>query len=131
MAGQWFYSRDFINEAIKRQSLLEGILADDALRQSKNIFIGFIAIVGKVGTIKGNLDIEQTYQLIDLYTQECEHCITVEQVNELRYNAIIDFTRCVAKLKHPDAYSNEVYSALQFIKSTPITLSVSPMFWST
>lgn len=95
----------------------EGKLADDALRQSKNIFIGFIALVGKVGAIKGNLDIEQTYQLIDLYTQECERCISVNQVNELRYNAIMDFTQRVADQKHPEAYSNEVYSALQFIKT--------------
>ncbi len=95
----------------------EGKLADDALRQSKNIFIGFIALVGKVGAIKGNLDIEQTYQLIDLYTQECERCISVNQVNELRYNAIIDFAQRVADQKHPEAYSNEVYSALQFIKT--------------
>ena len=86
----------------------EGKLADDALRQSKNIFIGFIALVGKVGAIKGNLDIEQTYQLIDLYTQECERCISVNQVNELRYNAIIDFAQRVADQKHPEAYSNEV-----------------------
>lgn len=95
----------------------EGKLADDALRQSKNIFIGFIALVGKVGAIKGNLDIEQTYQLIDLYTQECERCISVNQVNELRYNAIIDFAQRVADQKHPEAYSNEVYSGLQFIKT--------------
>lgn len=95
----------------------EGKLADDALRQSKNIFIGFIALVGKVGAIKGNLDIEQTYQLIDLYTQECERCISVNLVNELRYNAIIDFAQRVADQKHPEAYSNEVYSALQFIKT--------------
>ena len=83
----------------------EGKLADDALRQSKNIFIGFIALVGKAGAIKGNLDIEQTYQLIDLYTQECERCISVNQVNELRYNAIIDFAQRVADQKHPEAYS--------------------------
>lgn len=107
----------FFDSVLKLQSIPEGKLADDALRQSKNIFIGFIALVGKVGAIKGNLDIEQTYQLIDLYTQECERCYSVNQVNELRYNAIMDFTRRVAELKHPDAYSNEVYSALQFIKT--------------
>ena len=107
----------FFDSVIKLQSIPEGKLADDALRQSKDIFIGFIALIGKVGAIKGNLDIEQAYQLIDLYTQECERCISVNQVNELRYNAIMDFTRRVAQLKHPDAYSNEVYSALQFIKS--------------
>lgn len=107
----------FFDAVLKSQPFPEGKLADDALRQSKNIFIGFIALVGKAGAIKGNLDIEQTYQLIDLYTQECEHCISVNQVNELRYNAIMDFTRRVAEQKHPDAYSNEVYSALQFIKT--------------
>lgn len=107
----------FFDSVLKMQSLPEGKLADDALRQSKNIFIGFIALVGKAGAIKGNLDIEQAYQLIDLYTQECEHCISVNQVNELRYNAIMDFTRRVAELKHPNAYSNEVYAALQFIKT--------------
>lgn len=107
----------FFDSIMKLQSIPEGKLADDALRQSKNIFIGFIALVGKVGAIKGNLDIEQTYQLIDLYTQECEHCISVNQVNELRYNAIMDFTRRVAEHKHPEAYSVEVYAALQFIKT--------------
>lgn len=107
----------FLDETIKIQSFREGKLAEDALRQSKNIFIGFVALVGKVGAIKGNLDIEQTYQLIDLYTQECERCISVNQVNELRYNAIMDFTKRVAEHKHPEAYSNEVYSALQFIKT--------------
>ncbi len=106
----------YFNNVIKTP-ITEGKLADDALRQSKNIFIGFIALVGKVGAIKGNLDIEQAYRLIDLYTQECERCVSVNQVNELRYNAIMDFTRRVAELKHPEAYSNEVYSALQFIKT--------------
>lgn len=116
----------FFDSVLKLQSIPEGKLADDALRQSKNIFIGFVALVGKVGAIKGNLDIEQTYQLIDLYTQECEHCISVNQVNELRYNAIMDFTHRVAELKHPDVYSNEVYAAIQYIKThtnQPITVN--------
>ncbi len=94
----------------------EGKLADDTLRQSKNIFIGLICMVGKVGAIGGNLDIEHSYQLIDLYTQECEKCMSISEVNELRYTAIMDFTRRVAQQKHPDVYSGEVYNALQYIK---------------
>lgn len=74
-------------------------------------------MVGKGGAIRGNLDIEQTYSLIDLYTQECERCTSVSQINQLRYTAILDFTRRVAEQKHPDAYSSEVFRALQFIKS--------------
>lgn len=101
----------------KATPVAEGKLADDTLRQSKNIFIGLICMVGKVGAIRGNLDIEETYQLIDLYTQECERCLSVDQVNRLRYSAIIDFTRRVAEHSHPDVYSDEVERVLQFIRN--------------
>lgn len=107
----------FFDTIARSQPVTEGKLADDTLRQSKNIFIGLICLVGKVGAIRGNLDIEQTYQLIDIYTQECERCSSVNQVNQLRYSAIMDFTHRVAEQKHPAAYSAEVYKALQFIKS--------------
>ncbi len=107
----------FFDRVAKTQTFSEGKLADDMLRQQKNLFIGLIAMVGKDGAIRGDLDIEQTYQLIDLYTQECEKCRTVNEVNVLRYNAIMDFTQRVAELKHPASLSNEVYTALQFIKT--------------
>lgn len=102
---------------VKAGPLYEGKLAEDALRQAKNIFIGFVTMIGKAGAIPGNLDIEQTYQLIDLYIQECERCVSINQVNELRYSAVVDFTRRVAELKHPASYSGEVYKSLQYIKS--------------
>lgn len=107
----------FFDKIARAEPLSEGKLADDNLRQSKNIFIGLISMVGKGGAIRGKLDIEQTYSLIDLYTQECERCTSVSQINQLRYTAILDFTRRVAEQKHPDAYSSEVFRALQFIKS--------------
>ena len=105
-------------DAVSRSApMTEGKVADDTLRQAKNIFIGLICMVGKVGAIRGNLDIEQTYQLIDLYTQECERCTSVSAVDQLRYTAIMDFTQRVAEQKHPEAYSTDVYQALQFIKT--------------
>ena len=105
-------------DAVSRSApMTEGKVADDTLRQSKNIFIGLICMVGKVGAIRGNLDIEQTYRLIDLYTQECERCTSVSAVDQLRYTAIMDFTQRVAEQKHPEAYSTDVYQALQFIKT--------------
>lgn len=107
----------FFDSLARSFPVAEGKLADDTLRQSKNIFIGLICMVGKVGAIRGNLDIEQTYQLIDLYTQECERCTSVTEVNALRYSAILDFTHRVAEHKHPEAYSNDVYKSLQYIKT--------------
>lgn len=107
----------FLKKVASKMSFSEGKLADNALRQRKNIFIGFISMVGKSGAIKGNLDVEQTYNLIDLYTQECERCQSIDEITTLQYNAILDFTRRVAELKHPDSVSRDVYMALQFIKS--------------
>ncbi len=107
----------FFDKIARSRPMTEGKLAEDSLRQSKNIFIGLVTMVGKVGAIRGNLDIEQTYALIDLYTQECEKCTTISQVNQLRYTAVLDFTRRVAEQRHPESYSAEVYKALQFIKS--------------
>ncbi len=109
--------QSLFGQIAKAGAFTEGKVANDTLRQSKNIFIGFISMVGKVGAIGGNLDIEQTYQLIDLYTQECEKCVSVSEVNMLRYSAIMDFTRRVAEQKHPTAYSDSVYKALQYIKT--------------
>lgn len=115
----------FFTNIMKNISFTEGKLADNALRQQKNIFIGLICMVGKSGAIEGNLDIEQTYQLIDLYTQECERCQSVDEVWALRYNAILDFTRRVAEQKHPAAFSIECYSAIQYIKThTNLPISI-------
>ena len=54
----------FFDAVARSTPMTEGKLAEDTLRQSKNIFIGLICMVGKVGAIRGNLDIEQTYQLM-------------------------------------------------------------------
>ncbi len=114
----------FFEQVARIQPFVEGKVANDTLRQAKNIFIGLVTMVGKVGAIRGNLDVEQTYQLIDVYSQECERLSSVREVGELRYTAIMDFTRRVAEQKHPDAYSAQVYAALQYIKThtnQPIT----------
>ena len=93
----------------------EGKLAETPLRQAKNLFIGFVAMVGKFAAIPGGMDIEQTYQLIDTYIQECEKLQTEESVKNLQYNMPMDFARRVAQQKLPEGVSQEVYAAMQFI----------------
>lgn len=107
----------FLDTISKGQTFSEGKVADDTLRQAKNIFIGFVSMIGKAGAIKGGLDIETAYHMIDLYTQECERCTSVYDVTQLEYTALMDFTKRVSDLKHPQAYSPEVYKALQYIKT--------------
>ena len=61
------------------------------------------------------MDIEQTYQLIDTYIQECEKLQTEEAVKNLQYNMPMDFARRVARQKLPAGVSQEVFSCMQFI----------------
>lgn len=116
----------FLLIAANAPHIKEGKLATSPLRQAKNLFIGLITMVGKFAAIPGGMDVEQTYQLIDVYIQECEKLQTVEAVKNLQYNMPIDFAKRIAQQKLPSGISKEIYSCTQFIASNinePITVS--------
>ena len=116
--------RSFLLDTVMRMPLVEGKLADDPLRQAKNIFIGIVTMVGKDGAIPGGMDIEQTYQLIDTYIQECERLQTVDAITNLEFNMMIDFTSRVAQAQMPEGISEEIFSCMQFI-ATHLTESIT------
>ena len=105
----------FLVAAANTANTREGKLAENPLRQAKNLFIGLITMIGKFAAIPGGMDIEQTYQLIDTYIQECEKLQTEEAVKTLQYNVPIDFAKRVAQQKLPAGISKEVYNCMQFI----------------
>lgn len=107
----------FLLAAANTPHIKEGKLAENPLRQAKNLFIGLITMVGKFAAIPGGLDIEQTYQLIDTYIQECEKLQTEEAVKNLQYNMPIDFAKRVAQQKLPAGVSQEIFSCTQFIST--------------
>ena len=91
------------------------VVAENPLRQAKNLFIGLITMVGKFAAIPGGMDIEQTYQLIDTYIQECEKLQTEDAVKALQYNMPIDFAKRVAQQKLPEGISPDVHRCMQYI----------------
>ncbi len=105
----------FLMAAANTANTREGKLAETPLRQAKNLFIGLITMVGKFAAIPGGMDIEETYQLIDTYIQECEKLQTEEAVKNLQYNMPMDFAKRVAQRKLPAGVSQEVYACMQFI----------------
>lgn len=107
----------FLLASAKTPTLKEGKLAETPLRQAKNLFIGLITMIGKYAAIPGGMDIEQTYQLIDTYIQECEKLRTEEAVKNLQYNMPIDFAKRVAQQKLPAGISPKVHSCMQFISA--------------
>lgn len=107
--------RKFLLDTVMGTPLTEGKLAESPLRQAKNLFIGTVTMVGKDGAIPGGMDIEQTYQLIDAYIQECEMMQTLDGVKNLQFNMLIDFTSRVAQAKMPEGVSNEIFACMQYI----------------
>lgn len=105
----------FLLAAANTSNTREGKLAENPLRQAKNLFIGLVTMIGKYAAIPGGMDIEQTYQLIDTYIQECEKLQTEESVKNLQYNMTMDFARRVSQQKLPEGVSQEVFSCMQFI----------------
>ena len=103
-------------EVIKNFKYNVGTVGDSEIRQAKNVCIGLLALVGKTAAIEGGLNIEEAYDLIDLYSIECEKCSDVGQVMNLQYNAIYDFTKRVGESKQLFNYSKEVNMAIGYIK---------------
>lgn len=117
--------RDFLLQAARTTDFREGTLADTPLRQAKNLFLGLVVMVGKIGAIGGGMDVEETYRLIDLYNQECEKAPSVDAVKLLQYNMVLDFTERVAQCRMPQNIardisrdvSREIFSCMQFIQN--------------
>ncbi|MCI6639123.1 MAG: AraC family transcriptional regulator [Lachnospiraceae bacterium] len=93
-----------------------GSVAQDSLRQSKNIFITSVALMTR-RAIAGGLDIETAYQLSDSYIQEAERMTDATAITLLNATATMDFTRRVSDAKIPSGMSPDVFRAIQFISN--------------
>lgn len=111
----------FFKYISKNANLSEGKLADNELRQQKNLFIGLIAVIGKGPLIRGGVSTEEAYNLIDFYTQECEKLNTIEAINNLRYTALTNLVKLVRNNKSEGTYSADVLQAVDYIKANITT----------
>lgn len=92
-----------------------GTLADNSLRQEKNLFIVTLALATR-SAVSGGLDIEQAYSLSDTYIKECEQMQNIMSVSNLMGTALIDFAKRVSQNKVPAGMSKEVFDCIQFIQ---------------
>ncbi|MBF6626331.1 AraC family transcriptional regulator [Aerococcaceae bacterium zg-BR9] len=108
-------SRPLLNQVLSEAGKIKnGRMADNTLRQQKNIFIATATLATRAA-IDGGLSIEDAYSLSDLYIQECERLETIDAILTLANTMYIDFTDRVAQSKHRYDYSPEVFRAIQYI----------------
>ena len=106
-------------------ALREGRVADNALRQAKNLLIVAVTLATRCA-IEGGPDIESAYQLSDIYIQEGEKLQNAEALYQLQYDMMLDFTNCVAKSQIPRNATSDIYKSIQYIQQhTNQAISVS------
>ena len=116
--------KNFFSNAFSIQA---GQLADNTLRQAKNILIVSVTLATRCA-IEGGLDIESAYQLSDVYIQESEKLQNAEALYQLQYNMLLDFTRRVAQAQIPHDATSDIYKCIQYIKQhTNQAISTSDM----
>lgn len=109
--------QNYIEHEQEIASVNEGVMADTPLRQCKNIFIGTITKMGVLAAIPAGLDVEETYQLIDTYTLECEHSNSIDEILNLHYISAMDFCNRISELQRPVDISPELYTCMSYIRN--------------
>lgn len=92
-----------------------GILSTDQLRQLKNVFIVSTTLASRAA-IRGGLDTKTSFFLSDAYIQRCELLKTADQISNLQYHMIYDYTERVERIrigKHPSQLSIQVANYVQ------------------
>lgn len=100
-----------------------GTLAFDQIRQLKNTFIITAALASRAA-IRGGMDIDDAFTLSDAYIQKCELMNTIEQITNLQYHMIFEYTQRVEKLrlvKVPSKFIADITNYVHHHLSKPIS----------
>ena len=100
-----------------------GIIAAEQLRQMKNTFIVSVTLASRAA-IRGGMDVEDAFSLSDAYIQKCELLNSPDQIMNLQYHMILEYTQKVERIrlgKHPGKLAIDVANYIQHHLSEPIT----------
>ena len=103
-------------------SVRGGVIANDALRQLKNTFV-VTATLASRSAIKGGMNAEDALTLSDEYIRKCEFLSNGEQIINLQYHMVLEYTRRVERIrlgKHPSKLLMQVTNYVQHNLSKPL-----------
>ncbi len=93
-----------------------GIMAQDTLRQQKNLLIVTATLCSRAA-IRGGLDTETAFALSDLYIQKAELLSSYETLTKLSMQMTMDYARRVAALQCGEGNRRILRDARQYILS--------------
>ena len=103
-------------------SVRGGVIANDALRQLKNTFV-VTATLASRSAIKGGMNAEDALSLSDEYIRKCEFLSNGEQIINLQYHMVLEYTRRVERIrlgKQPSKLLMQVTNYVQHNLSKPL-----------
>ena len=112
MRGDVAAFNEFMSHA---PAVKEGAVAQEQLRQKKNIFIVTATLVSRAA-IRGGIDVTASLALSDQYIQRCELADSPDQIDELSYRMVLDYAERVAKIRlgqNPSVLVNKVSNYIQ------------------
>lgn len=92
-----------------------GMMANEQLRQNKNTFI-VAATIASRAAIRGGMDSEDALSLSDAFIQKCELLNNIEQITNLQYRMILEFTEQVETIRHGSQGSALVIQVANYIR---------------
>lgn len=101
-----------------------GMLAADQLRQIKNTFVVSATLVSRAA-IQGGMDVEDAFSLSDAFIQKAELLDTPNQLTNLQYRMVLEFTERVDRIrlgKQPTALLLSVRNYIRHHISEPIRI---------
>ena len=100
-----------------------GIIAIEQLRQMKNTFIVSVTLASRAA-IRGGMDVEDAFSLSDAYIQKCELLNSPNQILNLQYHMVLEYTQKVERIrlgKRPGKLVIDVANYIQHHLSESIT----------
>ena len=92
-----------------------GKIANDMLRQMRNTFIVSTTLVSRAA-IRGGMDLDDALRLSDSYIQKCERLNTFEQITNLQYHMVMQYTKIVEDLRFHRNQSELTKSVASYIR---------------
>ena len=92
-----------------------GRLADDAARQMKNTFIVTTTLVSRAA-IRGGMDTEEALSLSDSYIRKCEIMVSRDQIINLQYHMVLDYTKRVEEERLGKDTSRLVSEVIKYVR---------------
>ena len=92
-----------------------GKIAGDMLRQMRNTFIVTATLISRAA-IRGGMDLDDALRLSDSYIQKCERLNTFEQITNLQYHMVMQYTKSVEELRYNRNQSELTQNVASYIR---------------